>query len=209
MRLCKHLCCDMNTEDYKKYKTKNVLAKWLINRFLSTVTELVDISGAQNILDAGCGQGFVANFLLQRIPNVSIVGIDIDIELIKTNIVSHNARNNILVGDVYNLPFRDNVFDMVMCFEVLEHLSEPQYALQELARVSKSYCMFSVPNEPYFQLMTFLRGRYIKRLGNHPDHINNWTKHQFLEMINSELVTQLVRTPFPWVVALCKKGENP
>lgn len=204
MKLNEHVSYSMVTEDCKKYKTKNVLAKWLIDRFLHTVSELVHVSGTQFILEAGCGQGFVTDFLLQYIPNLSIVGIDINLELVKGS-VAKDIRNSVFVGDVYNLPFCEKIFDMVICLEVLEHLTDPSCALRELSRVSKSCCILSVPNEPYFQLMALLRGKHVKRLGNHPDHVNNWGKHRFLEMIRSEFTILQIRQSFPWVVVLCRK----
>ena len=192
--------------DYEKYLTKNILMTRLINRFLRTVVEFVDVSRARYILDAGCGQGFVSDFLLRSMSGISITGVDIDIESIRNSVLDHK-KGELFEGDIYDLPFCDNSFDTVMCLEVLEHLNEPQRAIQEIARVSKRYCIFSVPNEPCFRSMYFLSGRYIKRFGSIPEHINNWTKSQFLEMLNSELSIQLVKTPLPWVIALCRKDE--
>jgi SAM-dependent methyltransferase len=42
-----------------------------------------------------------------------------------------------LRGDAHALPFADRVFDTVLCTEVLEHLTEPQRAIDEMYRVLK------------------------------------------------------------------------
>jgi SAM-dependent methyltransferase len=42
-----------------------------------------------------------------------------------------------VVGDVYQLPFGDNEFDIVLCMVVLEHLEEPSRAIVEMRRVLK------------------------------------------------------------------------
>lgn len=42
-----------------------------------------------------------------------------------------------VVGSVYELPFQDGTFDMVLCMSILEHLEEPSKAIREMRRVLK------------------------------------------------------------------------
>jgi SAM-dependent methyltransferase len=42
-----------------------------------------------------------------------------------------------VIGDAHNLPFKDQIFDLVTLFMVLEHLEEPQKAMSEISRVLK------------------------------------------------------------------------
>jgi len=42
-----------------------------------------------------------------------------------------------VVGSVYDLPFEDNEFDIVLCMVVMEHLEDPQRAIKEMKRVLK------------------------------------------------------------------------
>ncbi len=53
------------------------------------------------------------------------------------------------VADISRLPFRDDSFDVVSCFEVLEHLDDPAGALGEMARVLRpgGSLLLSVPND--------------------------------------------------------------
>ena len=46
-------------------------------------------------------------------------------------------RHTDVVGDAHHLPFRDDVFDRVLAFNVFEHLAEPETAAQEIYRVLK------------------------------------------------------------------------
>lgn len=41
-----------------------------------------------------------------------------------------------VVGDAYELPFRDQAFDYVICSHLLEHLDDPATVIQELQRVA-------------------------------------------------------------------------
>ena len=47
----------------------------------------------------------------------------------------HPAANIHLRGHAHALPFVDGAFDVVLCTEVLEHLTEPQLAIDEMFRV--------------------------------------------------------------------------
>jgi len=52
-----------------------------------------------------------------------------------------------VVGSVYELPFKDNEFDIVLCMVVMEHLEDPQKAILEMKRVLKQggIILVSVP----------------------------------------------------------------
>ena len=86
------------------------------------------------VLDAGCGpeRRYLSNFF----PHTWGVGLDIDREnLVKAK--KANTSNNVLfvVGDIQNLPFVENVFDLVVCCDVLEHVEKPDKAVEELAMI--------------------------------------------------------------------------
>jgi ubiquinone/menaquinone biosynthesis C-methylase UbiE len=52
-----------------------------------------------------------------------------------------------VVGSVYELPFEDGEFDMVLCMVVMEHLEDPKQAILEMKRVLKPHgkILVSVP----------------------------------------------------------------
>jgi|SRR3989344_6678395 len=64
-------------------------------------------------------------------------------------------KKGILKQDVQKLTFKDNSFDMVTCFEVLEHIPDPVKAMKELYRVTKNRLLISVPNDPWFTFTRF------------------------------------------------------
>ncbi len=98
----------------------------------------------KSILDVGCGNGYFINSLLSEQPDRfdRVVGLDRSEEAL-----SH-VRSETIKSDIIKLPFDTGTFDLVTCLEVLEHLPYPdfQQALDELARVSRSHILISVPN---------------------------------------------------------------
>jgi methyltransferase family protein len=61
--------------------------------------------------------------------------------------VNQPSLYKLTFADLQSLPFRDNTFDIVICTEVLEHLSEDVLlkGVRELQRVSRRYVLVSVP----------------------------------------------------------------
>jgi ubiquinone/menaquinone biosynthesis C-methylase UbiE len=49
-----------------------------------------------------------------------------------------------IIADAQNLPFRDNVFEKVSIFSVLEHLNNPMKCLQDTIRVAKDGADFEI-----------------------------------------------------------------
>lgn len=60
-------------------------------------------------------------------------GLDINADSLQ----HRNMRSYFVCGDAHNLPFRDNSLDVVLAFELVEHLEEPEKALEEIRRTLK------------------------------------------------------------------------
>jgi ubiquinone/menaquinone biosynthesis C-methylase UbiE len=108
-------------------------------------------------------------------------------------------------GNIYDLPYKNSEFDLVICTEVLEHLKEPDKALKELKRVTKKYCIISVPNEPWFMVGNFFRGKNLSRFGNDIEHIQHWTSNGIKKFVGKEFEVISVHRPLPWTLLVLKK----
>ena len=86
----------------------------------------------QDILVVGCGSGREAG-MLARALNANVIGIDVGNDFTFDHQGSAPAR--LFLMDARDLRFPDDSFDMVFSFHALEHISEPQRALSEMARV--------------------------------------------------------------------------
>jgi 2-polyprenyl-3-methyl-5-hydroxy-6-metoxy-1,4-benzoquinol methylase len=88
----------------------------------------------KNVLDAGCGPGFL--MLMLHELGVDVAGIDAAPAAVAG--VPDEINNRIQLGSVLNLPFQNQEFDVVISREVLEHLTviEVAKAVREMCRVS-------------------------------------------------------------------------
>ena len=85
------------------------------------------------VLDAGCGVGWGSALLVEAEAS-EVVGVDLDPETVE------DARRRVpaatfVVGDLMDLPFDDDSFDVVVCFEAIEHTGDTERTLDQLARV--------------------------------------------------------------------------
>ncbi|MEL6900554.1 MAG: methyltransferase domain-containing protein [Cyanobacteria bacterium J06606_4] len=117
-----------------------------IERTLWTKT---GIAPGQSVLDVGCGTGFITNELAKQVYPSKVVGIDISQALLdecsKSDYSSRlvNQSNQCVdnlsfkEGNVYNIPFLPESFDIVYARLIFQHLAEPIKALESILRILK------------------------------------------------------------------------
>ena len=92
-------------------------------------------AAGREVLDAGCGVGWGTALLAAAGP-ARLVGLDIDEDaLAEAGERTRGLNVELRRGDLLRLPFGDRSFDLVTCFEAIEHVSDPDVALDELHRV--------------------------------------------------------------------------
>ena len=92
-------------------------------------------ASGKRVLDLGCGCGYGAAILADR-GAADVVGVDASPEAIgysRERYARPNARFEVM--DARALEFPDGAFDLVVSFEVLEHLGDHERFLDEAARV--------------------------------------------------------------------------
>jgi 2-polyprenyl-3-methyl-5-hydroxy-6-metoxy-1,4-benzoquinol methylase len=104
----------------------------------------------ERVLEIGCGAGGNAEWLRQRGAK-RLVGIDIDEASVRA---AADAFDSAILGSVEAvLPALTEVFDLVICADVLEHLMDPRAVLGELADHLDSHgtIVASIPNVRHFR----------------------------------------------------------
>jgi SAM-dependent methyltransferase/uncharacterized protein YbaR (Trm112 family) len=108
------------------------------------------------LLDIGCGWGrwLVAAHRKNYIP----VGIDIRLEFCETTlkVVRENGGNAYaVVADLQELPFQNNIFNVVWSFSVIQHTHYDRliHCLEQVERILKpsGYCFLEFPNKNGFR----------------------------------------------------------
>ncbi len=191
----------MSTTNYRKYTTKNPIKKFFLNNFSNQLTSLVQKTDASSILDVGCGEGFTLKKLKDKGIKAKMEGVENSKEAIGIAKKIHPDLK-IKYGSIYKLPHKRDSFDLIICTEVLEHLENPKKAMLELKRVTKKYCILSVPNEPFFMYTGFLEGKSFTAFNNKRGHTNFWSKKEFIMLVEKYMIVKEIRSPFPWTLVL-------
>lgn len=120
------------------------------------------------LLDAGCGPGILLDFF--RDYKINYLGVDISTEMLhlarqQADINSFPLRGHFVRGDVENLPFKSNKFDVVISLGVIEYLKEDNLLLTELARILKpnGYLLLAVTNKYSYNLIFEQLIEYFRR----------------------------------------------
>jgi len=106
----------------------------------------------KKVLDLGCGEGYGSDILSELAENV--IGIDIDekaIEHASSKYVKKNLK--FIRGSAFEVPIKsENSFDVIICFEILEHVEEHNKLLSEVKRLLKAdgVLVISTPNKKVY-----------------------------------------------------------
>ncbi len=107
-------------------------------------------------LDVGCGTGKHTVNLAKK--GFRTVAMDLSMKGIlaaKEHAQKENSKAYFVVADVEQMPFKDEVFDVVFCALILHHFPDIENVSKEIGRVAKRYLFALEPNA--FEPMTFLK----------------------------------------------------
>ena len=190
---------------YDKYGSTNPVVRRLMAGFERTLDELFTMASPSTILDVGCGEGVLTEQWADRIAPGRIVGIDLEDPKLAAEWAGRQRPNlTFATMEVERLEFGASEFDLVAATEVLEHVTDPERALAEMARVARGHLLVSVPHEPLWRALNMARGAYLSALGNTPGHLNHWTRRSFVRLLGRHGEVIEVRSPFPWTMLLVR-----
>lgn len=99
-----------------------------------------------DFLDVGCGDGELLRKVHASLPTWNLWGVDITPQTISWA-QSVDSSFHYSVNNIYEMPFTEGTFDVVFCGETLEHLENPEMAIEQLFKVLKpgGYLVCSLP----------------------------------------------------------------
>lgn len=189
----------------EKYQSTNPISRALVSNFLSTLMDLVAKTQAKEAHEIGCGEGQLTGLLARA--GLSVRGCDLSPSSLQVAI-AETARAKLQIAyaqkSIYDLSHEEDSAELVLCCEVLEHLTDPEAALRTLIGITHRFLIVSVPREPIWHLLNMARGKYLTALGNTPGHYNHWSKRDFVRFVGSKAEVLEVRAPLPWTIVLCR-----
>jgi SAM-dependent methyltransferase len=188
------------------------IGRKLLDNYFKSVASLIDASGVTDkkmrAIEIGCGEGFSTQRLRNMLPsNVDLEASEYVAELVP-KAQELNPSVKVIQESIYETTHADNSFDLIFLLEVLEHLDYPDKALEEMARILKpdGYLVLGVPREPLWCSLNIARGKYLRRFGNTPGHLNHWSTimlKRFVRLHFGNIKGQ--RNPLPWTQLLLQK----
>lgn len=193
----------------RKHESTNPIQRALVDRFVGRVAEVVERLDPASTLDVGCGEGYVLDALRRRGVGGSLHGVDLSAQAIERARARLGDDVELQVADATALGDGGRRFDLVLSLEVLEHVPGPERVLPVLHQLAARNAVLSVPHEPWFRALNLARGRHLARLGNHPEHVNLWTRRAFLAFIDPWFEPAQRIGAFPWTLVVTTPRQRP
>lgn len=191
---------------YDKYGSSNPVVQRIMRGFDDALGDLVERAAPDTVHEVGCGEGFWVLEMLRK--GIDARGSDFSTQVIETARrnaeAAGRAAERFKVRSVYDVEPEEDAADLVVCCEVLEHVEEPERALQAISALDAKHVVISVPREPIWRTLNLARGHYVSDLGNTPGHIQHWSARGITALVSRYFDVVETRRPLPWTMLLCK-----
>ncbi|MDA5534847.1 class I SAM-dependent methyltransferase [Yersinia mollaretii] len=132
-----------------------------------------------NAADIFCGNGYGIFMLSSEFEQANFIGLDGSSEAILEANKNYSKENNIFANKLFPFTLPANTFDVITCFESLEHVDKDEHLFDEIKNSCKKggLIIVSVPNQEKHNL----------DLNPHKFHFRHYTHLDFLSKFNDGL----------------------
>ena len=145
---------NINKELYSKvwssaynWATMSPGMRW-VTYLLEKILKKADTNNIKSVIDVGCGEGSRTFFLKTIIPDASVLGADFSeagIEQAKKTWCKGISGLEYTCVEAEDESLWENKYDLITCFEVLEHLDEWKPVVDKFVKSSNKYILLSFP----------------------------------------------------------------
>ena len=113
---------------------KKIIAKYIIHS--------TKISPKLTVLDIGCGGGIAIKIFSSHPSIQKVCGIDYSVDMVKLSMKLNkreieNETVEIVKADILKIPYKNDFFDIITCFDTINFWTDHNEALNEIKRVLK------------------------------------------------------------------------
>ena len=151
----------------------------LWNEHLARYLFAARLAGRKRVLDTGCGTGYGAAELARLAA--SVTAFDVSPQAIALARTAYPLPNlHFLAASATAIPFLDASFQLITCFEVIEHVADWQSLLKEAQRLLARGGQFivSTPNKLYY-------AESREQIGPNPFHVHEFEYEEFREALTA------------------------
>lgn len=159
------------------FRARNRLIVWALRRHFS---------GLRSFLEVGCGTGCVLGAVEAAFPAAAALGSEAHLAGLECA-ARRLRRASLLQMDAANIPFRDE-FDVVGCFDVLEHIEDDRRVLQQcfLAARPGGGIILTIPQHPFLW----------SAADEYAGHVRRYTRDEIVGKVAAAGFTPLMVTSF-------------
>ncbi|MGD9735439.1 MAG: class I SAM-dependent methyltransferase [Solirubrobacterales bacterium] len=149
----------------------------------------------KDVLDAGCGTGYGSAILAAVAATVT--GVDISAEAVEEADRRLGEKGSVVQGDLRKLPFDDDSFDAVVCWETIEHIEDGSAVLAELRRVLRpdGLLLVSSPNPGVYQ-------------EDNEHHVHEYTPEELRALVGEQFPQLAEHVQHPWLASAIQPAES-
>jgi SAM-dependent methyltransferase len=142
-------------------------------RQLAAYYKALEYVEARRILEVGCGEGIGASIVARK--SDSVVAVDYSEQALSHARSNYGARNIEFVQmEVPPIGFVDSSFDVVICFQMIEHLKKPGELVKEIGRVLRDdgIALIATVNK-------------VESISANPYHVHEFSALEFEELLRT------------------------
>jgi ubiquinone/menaquinone biosynthesis C-methylase UbiE len=136
------------------FRARNQLITWALRKYFPE---------ARNLLEIGCGTGFVLSGIREALPALTLSGSEIFNEGL--NFAAERLPGvELFQMDARRIPFREE-FDVIGAFDVIEHIAEDEEVLSQMYRATHKHggILVTVPHHPFLWSAVDTCSRHVRR----------------------------------------------